>query len=264
VATGSRVNPIWELRAVSLTPMALRVACLHHLRQPYLGTAEAPLRDGGLELVEYDVIGGTALPDLDEYDGILSLGGDQSVCEIDCHPYLETEAELLREAHRRELPVLGVCLGAQLLAHALGGEVRHMAQRLLEWSELEPLPAAAHDPLGRALPSRIYGLHWNDDCFEPPPGAVELVTRSGEGCEAFRVGACAWGVQFHPDADAAVVEGWYAADADWFATRDGMEESARAADAVRWADQEVLAGAIFGAFARVVRESASSRAKLSA
>jgi GMP synthase (glutamine-hydrolysing) len=239
--------------------MAPRLACLHHLGQPFLGAAERPLREAGLVLDEHDLLAGAALPDLDAVDGILSFGGDQSVREIESHPYLLAEAELLREAHRRELPVLGVCLGAQLLAHALGGEVRRLERRLLEWSELEPLPAAAGDPLGRALPRPVFALHWNEDSFEPPPGAVELLARAGEGCEAFRAGASTWGVQFHPDADAAVLDSWYAEDATWVAQAGVAEADARAADALHMADQERLAGAVFGAFARVVRNSAEGR-----
>jgi GMP synthase (glutamine-hydrolysing) len=244
--------------------MPARLACLHHLKQPFLGTAEGPLREAGLELHEYDLLGDAALPDLDDYDGILSFGGDQSVCEIDRHPDLLAEAELLREAHERELPVLGVCLGAQLLAHVLGGEVRKMQRRTLEWSELQLLPAAASDPVGRALPSPVYALHWNDDCFEPPTGAVELLARGGEGCEAFRVGAATWGVQFHPDANGAVLDSWYAADAEWLAAHPGLEAEARAADALHSSDQERLASAVFGAFAGVVLSSARSRAEHSA
>jgi GMP synthase (glutamine-hydrolysing) len=238
--------------------MAPRLACLHHLRQPFLGTAERPLREAGLVLEEYDLLAGSELPDINHVDGILSFGGDQSAREIHRHPYLLAEVELLREAHERRLPVLGVCLGAQLLAHALGGEVRRLQQRLLEWSELQPLPAASSDALGSALPRPVFALHWNEDGFEPPPGAVELLARGGESCEAFRAGACAWGVQFHPDANGAVLDSWYAEDATWLATQAGLEADARAADARRMPGQERLANAIFGAFAEVVLGRAAS------
>jgi GMP synthase (glutamine-hydrolysing) len=238
--------------------MAPRLACLHHLGQPFLGTAERPLREAGLELVEYDMLAGAELPDLDAVDGILSFGGDQSVRDIDRHPYLLAEAELMRQAHEQRLPVLGVCLGAQLLAHALGGEVRRLQKRLLEWSELQPLPAASSDAVGSALPRPLYALHWNEDCFEPPPGAVELIERGGEGCEAFRAGACAWGVQFHPDANSAVLDSWYAIDPIWVLQAGVSEADARAEDARHVSAQEHLAGAIFGAFAEVVKASAGN------
>ena len=91
-----------------------RVAVIHHLQQPFLGNAAAPL---GAVREHF----GT-LPDLDEVDAIVSFGGEQSAWD----PELAPEVELIREAVAREIPFLGVCLGAQLLAHALGGEVSRL------------------------------------------------------------------------------------------------------------------------------------------
>ena len=77
----------------------------------------------------HDLLAGDPLPELDAVDGIISFGGAQSVTEIDRYPYLLAEAEFLRRAAERDVPVLGVCLGAQLLAHALGGSVRRLPRR---------------------------------------------------------------------------------------------------------------------------------------
>src|SRR6476660_4566443 len=106
----------------SPTPMA-RLYVLHHLDHTFLGGAEAPIRGAGLELVERDLKRGDPLPAPGEADAILSLGGDQSVRDIEQYDYLVAEAELLREEAERGTPILGVCLGGQLLAHALGGSV---------------------------------------------------------------------------------------------------------------------------------------------
>ncbi len=228
-----------------------RIAVLHHLEERSCGHAAAPLAAEGIDLDERDLREGDPLPALDEVDGLLSLGGDQSVLSGE----LEGEAALLREAVGRGVPVLGVCLGGQLLAHALGGSVRRLARRMVAWPALEPLPAAGDDPLFGALPEGAVALHWNEDGFEPPPGAVELVRRvggPGSGAAAFRFGACAWGVQFHPEVDAAILEGWYR---DWPAAsaQAGVSvEAARAADARHLAGQDELSRAIFGGFARVV------------
>jgi len=232
--------------------LAATLAILHHLERPFLGAAEAPLRAAGLHLDERDVRGGEPLPSLDEVDGILSLGGEESVTEIERYPYLVAEAELLRGAAGRELPVLGVCLGAQLLAHALGAEVTRLARRTVAWETLSPLPGSEGDPLLAALPRPVPALHWNEDGFALPPGAVELLGRAGHGVEAFRAGSCAWGVQFHPDVDAAVLEDWYSGYGSWLAEAGVEEAEARAADA-RWlgAARESSA-ALFGAFAEVV------------
>jgi len=203
-----------------------RVAVIHHLSQPFLGHAEPPLRD--VELVEHT---GT-LPALDDIDGIVSFGGIESVLDGG----LEAEAELMRSAVAADVPVIGVCLGAQLLAHALGGKVVRRPRRMVAWV---PLVGEWEG----------YGLHWNEDGFEPPPGAVELLQRPDGFCEAFRVQR-AVGIQFHPEVDAAALDGWYA---EWGAVLEpaGVTEAdARAADARHLPGQAALAEAIFGDFAR--------------
>jgi GMP synthase-like glutamine amidotransferase len=228
------------------------VACLHNLDRAFTGHAGRMIRAAGVELDERHLRDGEALPRLDEVDGVLALGGDQSVLDIDRDPMLAAEAALLHEAVRRGVPVLGVCLGAQLLAHALGGTVRRLPRRMVTWAPIEPLPAAAGDPVLGSLPDGALALHWNEDGFEPPRGAVELLGRVGAGAEAFRYGDRAWGVQFHPEVDADALEGWYV-DATTELDEAGVtEHAARAADAVHLPRQAALSEALFGGFARVV------------
>ena len=230
------------------------IAVLHHLERPFLGHAGAVLGEAGAELDERDVRRGDPLPELSEVDGIVSLGGEQSVLDIDREPGLAAEAALLRAAVEREVPVLGVCLGGQLLAHALGGRVRRRPQRLVAWVPLEALGAARGDPLLGALPDGAAGLHFNEDGVETPPGAVELLRGPGHGAEAFRIGPSAWGVQFHAEVDAEALNAWYR---DWpYALEEAgvTEEQTRAADARHLAGQRGLSEALFGGFARVVGE----------
>jgi GMP synthase (glutamine-hydrolysing) len=226
-----------------LTPV---VACLHHLAQPFLGLAEAPLRAAGLELDERNVAGWDPLPRLGEVDAILSFGGAQSAVGPD--PSLVPEVELLREAVGAGLPVLGICLGGQLLARALGAEVRRAPRRTVAWHELEPL---AEDPI---LAGPVRALHWNEDVFDLPPGAVEVLGPRREGVEAFRWGERAWGVQFHPEVGASTLDGWYATYGAWLAEAGVTEDEARAEDRRHLAAQEAQAERLFGAFARIVRE----------
>ena len=234
------------------------VACLHHLAQPFLGHAGTALRAAGVKVAEHD-LRHQPLPDLGDVDALISFGGDQSVTEIDRHPVLHAEAALLAEAVEREVPVLGVCLGGQLLAHALGGRVRRMPRRMLGWWDVELLPAAAGDPVFGALPPTLRALHWNEDAFEVADGVVELLGRAGPGVEAFRAGSAAWGIQFHPEVDAAALDTWYEESPEMVAEAGITMAAAHAADARNLPAQEKLAARLFGAFATVASRRITAR-----
>jgi GMP synthase-like glutamine amidotransferase len=226
----------------------MRVAVLHNLATAFLGHAGPVLREAGAELDERFLRDGGRLPAAGEHDGLIVLGGEQNALD----PTLAEQVALVRDATARGLPVLGVCLGAQLLAHAHGGEVRPLERRHVAWSVLQPLPAAQGDPVLGALPPGAAGLHWNEDVFALPPGAVELL-RSPHGTgEGFRIGARSWGVQFHPELDAPALEHWYGEFGHALGQAGVAEQAARAADAAHLPGQRALSEAIFGGFARVV------------
>jgi GMP synthase-like glutamine amidotransferase len=235
-----------------------RLVVIHHLDKPFLGNAAAPLRDAGLELDERDLKRGDPLPEPGEADAIISLGGDQSVRDIARLPYLDAEAKLLRAEAERGTPILGVCLGGQLLAHALGGRVERMERRAVTWAEVEKLPAAEGDPVVGGLPGRVRALHWNEDMFSIPEAAAELLSRAGPGGEAFRWSDNAWGIQFHPEADGPALDGWYS-DVAWLREAGVEEASAREADGLHLPGQRATADAIFGGFARFVSSRRAAR-----
>jgi GMP synthase (glutamine-hydrolysing) len=238
-----------------------RVAVLHHLDQPFTGFAGEALRAAGIELDERDLLAGDPLPRLEEIDGLLTLGGEQSARDLDRYDYLRAEAELLREAVDARVPVFGACLGGQMLARALGGEVRRMPRQVIAWLESSRLPTAAGDPVLSVWPAGAPLLHWHEDQCSLPPGAIELMRRAGPGVEAFRAGECAWGVQFHPETDARAYEGWVRdTKTEDFEEAGVTPDEVRAAGAAHMAEQERAALPLFGAFAEVVRERSRSRA----
>ncbi|HWA52707.1 MAG TPA: type 1 glutamine amidotransferase [Solirubrobacterales bacterium] len=162
---------------------------------------------GELDVHTVKPLAGQALPDHDEVAGAVVMGGPMNVDEVDVHPELASEREWLAEAVRRELPLLGICLGAQLLARALGAEVRPGEGPELGYASVEVLDPA--DPvLGGLAPSTTV-LHWHGDVFDLPDGAQHLARSAKTEVQAFRHGN-AWGVLFHPESDFALLEAWLA------------------------------------------------------
>lgn len=142
------------------------------------------------------------VPELDErVRGIISLGGRMGVAERDRYPWMEPELDLMRGAVEREVPVLGICLGSQLLAHALGGEVRPRGSPEIGFPALTRTEAGREDTVFAGWPdgSAVTMIH-DDAVVELPDGAEEMATGS-DGICAWRAGdELSYGVQFHPEA----------------------------------------------------------------
>ena len=131
-----------------------------------------------------------------------------SADETDRHPHLAFESDAIREGVRLGIPVLGICLGAQLIAAALGGQTLRGSATEIGWGEVTPTEAGQEDPLIRHLRAGEQIFQWHTDTFSLPAGAVHLA-RSGS-CEhqAFRVGDTVYGLQFHLEADQALIARW--------------------------------------------------------
>lgn len=161
----------------------------------------------GHELVEWNAPAEQGLPAAEEFDAVLVFGGTMHVDQEDRHGWLREENDFLRRLVADRVPVLGVCLGGQLLAKALGAPVRRMPSPEVGWVEVELTPEAADDPLFGGLPPRFDSLQWHSYAFEPPPGAV-LLARNECCSQAYRAGEAAWGLQFHAEVTRATLEGW--------------------------------------------------------
>lgn len=134
---------------------------------------------------------------LDPYSGLLLMGGPMGVHDGARYPWLREEDRLLRQALDRKIPVLGVCLGSQLLAKAAGARVSPGPRKEIGWYPIELTPEGAADPLFRHLPPRFETFEWHGDVFELPPGAVSLASSAQYPHQAFRLGARAYGLLFH-------------------------------------------------------------------
>jgi GMP synthase (glutamine-hydrolysing) len=161
----------------------------------------------GLEVRNACPLEGYALPAHDEVAGALVMGGPMNVDETDRYPGLATIRDWLAEAARREMPVLGICLGAQLLARALGAAVMSGERKEIGFHAVTVDDPA--DPILGGLAPGARVLHWHGDVFELPDGATHLASSALTAHQAFRSGN-AWGVLFHPEADLALVERWMA------------------------------------------------------
>jgi GMP synthase (glutamine-hydrolysing) len=163
---------------------------------------------GTLHVHTVKPLAGQPLPPHDEVAGAVVMGGPMNVDDVERFPALAAEREWLAEALRHEMPLLGICLGAQLLARALGAEVRPG-----ERAEVGFATVQVHDPsdpiLGALAPETTV-LHWHGDVFDLPNGAQPLASSAQTEHQAFRAGN-AWGILFHPEADYALIEAWLAA-----------------------------------------------------
>ncbi|MDQ3875832.1 MAG: type 1 glutamine amidotransferase [Actinomycetota bacterium] len=148
-----------------------------------------------------------AIPRSPDFHGIVSLGGPMSA--DDPHEVLAAERALLASAAEHEVPVLGVCLGAQLLAHALGARIYpNPAGREVGVSEVLVTEDGRSDPLLAGLPNPLPVMQWHGDAFELPAGASLLATSPACTNQAFRFGRRAYGVLFHPEVGPAEARDW--------------------------------------------------------
>jgi GMP synthase (glutamine-hydrolysing) len=149
------------------------------------------------------------LPDPSALSGAVVMGGPMSVNDTARYPDLAREKTWIERALADGLPLLGVCLGSQLIAEVLGAHVRRAARPELGWSPVTV--TASDDPVAGPLAPRTTVLHWHGEEFDVPPGAQRLAFSEQTGGQGFRHGS-AWGLLFHMEADSNLVEHWLSVD----------------------------------------------------
>jgi GMP synthase (glutamine-hydrolysing) len=162
-------------------------------------------------------------PSVDGYRAVLVFGGAMNVDQEDRHPWLAREKKLLRDLVERRVPILGVCLGSQLLAEAAGAAPRRASEPEIGWREVELTPEGREDPVVGALEDRFEALEWHS--YEAPlPAGATALARSPVCIQAYRLDGSSWGIQFHAEVTLADFESWiadYQSDPD--AVRIGLD-----------------------------------------
>jgi len=173
----------------------------------------------GHRLIEWDIRTGGRPPR--GADAVLVLGGEQNVGDEVRHPWLHEEYDALREWAGRNVPVFGICLGAQTLAHAFGGAVRPLAHPVVGFVRTELTEAGIADAVLGVLPAAFEAFNYNGCGFDVPPGGIALA--DGPSCQAFRLGDHAWGVQFHPEVRLEHTLRWFEDDPELARPIDELE-----------------------------------------
>jgi GMP synthase-like glutamine amidotransferase len=186
-------------------------------------------------------IEGTPVPDISAYDGLIFMGGPMSV--NDPLPYLDRERALISQAAERGRPMLGICLGSQLIAGALGAEVHRNGEKEIGWFDIHFTRAAADDALFAGLRGPETVFHWHGETWELPPGGELLAWSQACRHQAFRAGRHIYGLQFHLEVTPAMIADWQVQDENCGDVRELAAPLDPQAHAAR---QEELSRVVFG------------------
>jgi GMP synthase (glutamine-hydrolysing) len=186
-----------------------RLLVFQHVPHEILGTFNPLLKEAGFR-IRYINFGRTpdAEPNVEKYDGLIILGGPMCVDQTDSHPHLLTEIRAIETAMSNNMPVLGICLGAQLIATALGARVHRNPVKEIGWYDVSPTTTGQQDPLFKCFDGTEKIFQWHGDTFDIPHGAEHLATSPECSNQAFRYGERTYGLQFHLEVDQPLIERW--------------------------------------------------------
>ena len=163
------------------------------------------------EKIPYQILNlkpGIHLPKLDDFNHVVFLGGPMNVYEEDRYPFLRDEDLFVKEAIQRGKTVLGICLGAQLIAKALGAKVFRASIKEIGWYDVSLTEEGSKDPLFSFLPSKFPVFQWHEDTFEVPKAGKLIATSTSVPHQAFRYGENAYGLQFHLEVTEEMIQEW--------------------------------------------------------
>ncbi len=184
------------------------ILILKHVAFEGPGTFREELDKRGLKFREVNLYEGDIPKDLDGCRGLIIMGGPMNVYEEAEYPFLKDEDRLIKEALAKKIPMIGVCLGAQLMAKASGAKVTKGAKKEIGWYPLHLTEEAKTDPAFSSLPSTVEVFQWHGDTFETPQGAARLASSELFLNQAFRIGDNAYAFQFHIEVTEAIIKEW--------------------------------------------------------
>jgi GMP synthase-like glutamine amidotransferase len=189
----------------------MRVLAFRHVPFEGVGLIFPALEERGVALEYVDLYCPPArLPDIADAAGLIFLGGPMSV--NDSLPYLKQESDFIVQAVERGQPVLGICLGSQLIARALGGRVYRNPLKEIGWFDIRLTEAASNDRLFSGVNPSETVFHWHGETFDLPQGATHLAYSDACRNQAFRFGSNVYGLQFHLEVTPAMIADWCAQD----------------------------------------------------
>lgn len=234
---------------------------LRHMPHEPGGTLETALTSAGLAFRYFDLHKDVPrqLP-LDRASGLVALGGPMNVDEVDRYPFLANDVQWIEQAMAAEMPFLGICLGSQLLAKTLGAKVYPNGVKEIGWYPVELAPVAVDDPLFAQSGTRIV-FQWHGDTFDLPSGAVHLARSAACENQAFRYGRNAYGLQFHIEMTAHMIDDWLTQPNNYrdLAELDYIDPvSIRKQTPCELPRLQTLAADVFGRFAAMCHDFAKS------
>jgi len=187
-----------------------KVLVFRHIPSEGLGTIEPFLRQAGVGIDFCCLDKNDAIPERPgDYDAVISMGGPMNANETDRYPFLLKEQKFLELVVRDKIPLLGICLGSQMIAGILGAKVFKGPGKEIGWFPIEFNDEARRDPVFRIVPEKQATVfHWHGDTFELPKGAALLASSAAYSHQAFRYGDCIYAFQFHIEITPEMVQNW--------------------------------------------------------
>ena len=220
--------------------------CLRHIAFEDLGTLESVLAAQGYEITYFEA----AVDDLTQIeplqpDLLVVLGGPIGVYNLDDYPFLDDEIALIKKRLAAELPILGICLGCQLIAHSLGARVYFSGRKEIGWKPLILSETGQQSCLAVIAPELTSVLHWHGDTFDLPNGATHLAATDEFQNQAFSWGKNCLALQFHAEVTQQGLENWFVGHTLEINTTPGLSVAQLRTDTQRWGATLEKQGAIF-------------------